>query len=108
MLLFTGVLLVLGRLDSGGWHTGSEGGDGRSCLAFSLVEALLKSELTGGGRDPTGVKDTLLGVGPFGVVGPLGVVDPAVLRTFDVDGVRGVPRGWFLEALVGVRGVTRG
>lgn len=92
--------LVLGRLDSGGWHTGSVGGEGRPCLAFSVEDRGLKSELTAGGRDATGVKDTLLGVGPFDVVAPFGVVDPALLallRTFGVEGVRGVMRGWGVE-----------
>lgn len=65
-------------------------------MAFSVEEGVLKSELTAGDRDATGVRDTLLGVGPFGVVAPLGVVGPALLallRTLGVEGVRGVARG---------------
>lgn len=99
----------MGRLDSGGWQTGSDGGEGRSCLAFSVEEGVPKSEQAG--RDATGVKDTRLGVGPFGVVVPLGVVGPgvlALLRTLGVEGVRGAMRGWVLEELVGVRWVLWG
>lgn len=70
-----------------------------------------KSELTAGDRTATGVKETLLGVGPLGVFAPLGVVDPAVLallRTLGVEGVRGVRCSRVLEELVGVRGATCG
>lgn len=82
------------------------GGEGRSCLAFSV----LKSEPTAGGRDPTGVKDTLLGVGPLGLVVLLGVVDPgvlALLMTLGFEGVRGVVCCLVFEELVGVRGELR-
>lgn len=79
-------------------------------MAFSVEEGVRKSELTAGDRDATGVKDTLLGVGPFGVVVPLGVMGPAVLallRILGVVGVWGEMRGWVVEELVGVRGATQ-
>lgn len=63
-----------------------------------------KSELTAGDRDATVVKDTLLGVGPFGVVVPLGVICPALLPlALGVEGVRGPMRGCVVDELVGVR-----
>lgn len=79
-------------------------------MAFSVEEGVQKSELTAGDRVAMGVKDTLLGVGPFGVVASLGVVGPAplaLLRDLGVEGVRGVIRGWVLEELLGVTGQTR-
>lgn len=79
------------------------GGEGRSCLAFSVEEEALKGEPIAGERDAMGVRDTLLGVGPFGVVVAFGVVDLgvlALLRTFGVEGVRGAIRGCAVEELV--------
>lgn len=76
---------VLDLLDSGGLHTGSLGGDGLSCLAFSVEDGLTKRV---GDLDTVGVSEIRLGVGPFGVVvflelrGPRGVLGA-------VRGVRG-------------------
>lgn len=76
---------VLDLLDSGGLHAGSLGGDGLSCLAFSVEDGVTKRV---GDLDTIGVSEIRLGVGPFGVMvflelrGPRGVLGA-------VRGVRG-------------------
>lgn len=95
-------VLVLVLLDSGGWHTGSVGGEGRSCLAFSVEECVLKAA---GDLEMTGVRDIRLGAGPLGEVLALGVLGPRVLPL--LHWAFGVRQGWAIEGARGVLGVER-